>query len=134
MKMLLLIGLLATASCAAGDTAEPARTAKAEGRLDQFLAGKVASQPQSCITRREAERQEVVDDRTIIFRVSSNRVIRNDISPSCPGLDRQAAIIRVSPSTSICRGEIFEVRDLTSGISYGSCTFGDFTEYRTPRR
>lgn len=134
MKTPLVLGLLLTALCIAVDTTAPARTAKAEARLDQLLAGKVARSPQLCITRQEAERQEVIDDRTIIFRPTPNRIIRNDISPSCRGLDRQVAMVRISPGTSLCRGEIFELRDLSTGIDLGSCTFGEFTEYRTPRR
>ena len=41
-----------------------------------------------------------------------------------------AEIIRQSISANICSGEIFEVRDSGTGFSYGSCSYGEFTEYR----
>lgn len=134
MKTLLVLSLLFTASCGAQVATAPMRDEKAMARLDLLLGGKVAGQTRSCISRRDAERQEIIDDRTIIYRANSQRIIRGDISPSCTGLSHHSTLIRRSISSEICAGEIFEVRDAGSGFNHGSCTYGEFTEYNTPIR
>lgn len=134
MKIWLLLPFLLTASCSAGVATAPVSDAKAQARLDLLLGGKVAGETRSCIPRRDAQRQEIIDDRTIIYRASSQRVIRGDISPSCTGLSRNSTLIRRSVSSDICAGEIFEVRDAGTGFHRGACSYGEFTEYRAPGR
>lgn len=127
-KTLLLLPLL-LAGCSAGVATEPVRSAKAETRLGQLLAGKVAGRTQSCISRRDADQQTVIDDRTILFYTNRSRLFRSEIA-NCPRLGNRSTLIRQSISSNICSGEIFEVRDSGTGMSYGACTYGDFTEYR----
>lgn len=134
MKNLLLLPLLLNASCSANVTTAPVSDAKAQARLDLLLGGKNAGATRSCISRRDAVRQEIIDDRTIIYGGNSQRVIRGDIAPSCVGLNRNSTLIRRSVSSDICAGEIFEVRDAGSGVPRGSCVYGEFTEYRAPGR
>lgn len=129
MTRMLLLAPLLLAGCGADVATDPVRSAKAETRLGQLLAGKVAGRSQSCITRFDAERQTVIDGRTIIYNGNRARLYRTEIA-NCPGLDDRSTLIRQSTSTNICRGEIFEVRDSGTGFSHGSCTYGDFTEYR----
>lgn len=135
MKLLLALPLLLSA-CGANVAADPVRVAQAETRLGELLAGKTAGRVMTCLPRQYAERQTIIDERTIIFRPNAgrSRVYRSDLSPSCPGLDRYSTLIRRSTQTSICSGEIFEVRDSGTQFPQGSCTFGDFTEYRAPER
>lgn len=133
MKTLLLLPLLLTASCGAGVVADPVRSSKAETRLTQLLAGKVAGRTTSCINQRDANEQRVIDERTIIYRTGRNKLYRTEID-QCPRLDSRSTLIRRTTSPNICSGEIFEVRDAGTGFSYGSCTFGEFTEYRTANR
>jgi len=127
-KTLLLMPLL-LAGCGVGVAGDPVRSAKAETRLGQLLAGKVAGRTQSCISRIDADRQTVIDGGTIIFNGNRSRLYRTDIA-NCPRLDDRTTMIRRSTSSSICSGEIFEVRDSGTGFSHGSCSYGDFVEYR----
>ena len=131
MRMLLLAPFL-LAGCAAGVADDPVRTARAETRLGELLGGKEPGRRLSCLPRMNAERQTIIDERTILFRPSAGRgrVYRSDLETPCPRLDTTSTIIRRSTSSSICAGEIFEVRDSGTQMSYGSCTFGPFTEYR----
>ena len=132
MKMLLALPLLLI-SCAAG-APEPVRTVKMETRLTELLRGKVAGATRSCIPLRTATRQTIIDDRTIIYRVSANQLFRSDLDPSCSGLDDRSTLIHRTTSNNLCSGEIFEYRDAGMSFPRGSCTFGPFTEYRTVRR
>lgn len=129
MRVLLILPVLLAASCSAGMAADPVRTAKAETRLSEMLAGKVAGETRSCIRQLDAREQRVIDARTIIYRTGRNRLYRTEIE-DCPRLSNHSTLIRRTISTNICSGEIFEVRDSGTGMSYGSCTFGEFTEYR----
>lgn len=133
MKTLLLAPALLLASCGAAVADAPQRSAKAETELTRLLAGKVAGETRSCILQREARDQRNIDERTIIFGAGRSRLYRNDIPGGCPRLDNRSTIIRSSPTNTICSGEIFEVRDSGTGFVYGSCTFGEFTEYRNAR-
>jgi len=128
-----LLAPILLAGCSAGVATEPVRSAKAETRLSQLLAGKVAVGTQLCIPNRDANRQTVIDERTILYRVGTSKVYRNDIPGGCLGLDSRSTLIRRTTGSNLCGGEIFEVRDSGTGFSRGSCAFGDFTEYRTPR-
>ena len=136
MKLFFALPLLLLSACGANVAADPVRTAKAETELGRLLAGKTPGRVLTCLPRQYAERQTIIDERTIIFRPNAgrSRVYRSDISPSCAGLDRNSTIIRRSTQTSICSGEIFEVRDSGTQFPRGSCTFGDFTEYKAPDR
>lgn len=134
MKLSYLLPLLLTASCSAEVATAPVRDARAEARLAQLLGDKVQGATRSCISRRDAERQEIIDDSTIIYRPGNDRVIRGTMAPACTGLDRNSTLIRRSIGTDICAGEIFEVRDAGTLFPRGSCSYGDFTEYSTPTR
>lgn len=134
MKTLFLLPLLAMSSCSAGVATEPVRSAKAETRLGELLSGKVAGRTQACINQRDANDQRIIDNSTILYRVGRDRVYRNDIPGGCPRLDSRSTLIRRTISPSICSGEIFEVRDSGTGMSYGSCSYGEFTEYRSAAR
>lgn len=133
MKTLALLPLLLLASCGAAVADSPTRSSRADNELTRLLSGKVAGQTRSCISQRDATDQRNIDERTIIFRAGRDRLYRNDIPGGCPRLDNRSTIIRASPTSTICSGEIFEVRDSGTGFTYGSCTFGEFTEYRTAR-
>lgn len=134
MKLSLLLPVLLLASCSADVATSAVRNARAEARLATLLGGKVQGATRSCISRRDAERQEIVDESTIVYRAGGDRVIRGNIAPSCSGLGRHSTLVRRSISPDICRGEIFEVRDAGSQFPRGSCSYGDFTEYRSPAR
>lgn len=132
IKTALLASSLMLAGCA-GSSAEPVRTAKSENQMTRLLAGKTAGKTRSCIPLRSADRQTIIDERTILYRASSKLVYRNDLPVSCAGLDDRSTLIHRTTLPSICSGEIFEYQDAGTGFTRGSCSFGEFTEYRTPR-
>ena len=128
-RSLLLAPLLALAACAAdGPAPDFERTAQDQERLDQRLVGLASTGRVSCVPAFEAREQRIIDERTILFYTGRNRVYRTEIE-NCPRLDRRSTIIRRSTVPSICRNEIFEVRDSGTQFSYGSCTFGDFERF-----
>ena len=129
---LLLIGAT-LASCAVAP--QPGRSARAENRFQQLLAGKVAGPAVSCLPSYRATDMVVIDDQTIAFRDGSRRVWVANLSHSCSNLGsgHYALVTKTFGGTGLCRGDIGQVADLTNGFTVGSCVFGDFTPYEKPR-
>jgi hypothetical protein len=128
----LLIGATLTA-CAAAP--QPGRSAKAENRFQQLLAGKVAGPAVSCLPTFRANDMVVIDDQTIAFRDGSRRVWVANLSHSCSNLGsgHYALVTKRYGGTGLCRGDIGQVADLSTGMTVGSCVFGDFTPYEGTR-
>lgn len=128
----LLLVAAALGSCATGP--EPARTAEAQAHLDKLIAGKVPSEPISCLRHQRANDMVVIDDGTVLFK-DGRTVYRNDFQGgSCSNLGRgNYALVTRTSGSGLCRGDIAEVRDLSAGMAVGSCVLGDFVPYRAPR-
>jgi len=128
--------LLVAAALAACSTAPQPRTAKAEAHLDKMLAGKVAQKPVDCLPTHRSGDMVVIDDNTILFRQSSSKVFRNDLNGgACSGLGSgsYALVTKQYGGMGLCRGDIAQVMDLSTGMTVGSCILGDFVPYTTPR-
>jgi hypothetical protein len=130
MSLLLLTAALG--ACTTGP--QPGRSAEAEAHLQQLLAGKVAARPVSCLAHYRSNDMVVIDDGTVVFK-NGRTVYRNDFQGgSCDQLGRgHYALVTRTSGGGLCRGDIAEVRDLSAGITVGSCVLGDFVPYATPR-
>lgn len=122
----------ATAVIAAPDAA-PALSAKDQAKLDKALAGKTAGASQTCIPLVQIRNTTYVGNRTILYRISSNLVYRNDPPGGCPGLREGAGLITTTTTGMLCSGDIAQVRDFVAGFSTGACALGDFVPYRTAK-
>lgn len=131
MKTVCLLPLLPLAACT-GLGEEPVRTQRAETRLTEALAGKVAGQPQRCLPRYRRNEQQIVDRNTILYRNGRDLVYRNDPAGGCGGLDPTRTVVVTTLNGDYCRGDIIRVVDQTSGAPVGSCAFSDFVPYYTP--
>lgn len=127
----LLLIAPALASCSMG-VEPPVRSAQADARLQQMLAGKVAGPPMSCLPNRMANNMMVVDAETIAFRDGS-RVYVNNLSGGCGMLGGSRTLVLRNPTGSLCSGQIAEIVDVNVGAPVGGCVFGDFVPY-TPIR
>jgi len=128
---LLLVGAT-LASCMGAP--QPGRSAKAESRFQQLLAGKVAGPAVSCLPSYRANDMVVIDDQTVAFREGSRRVWVTNLQHSCSNLGsgHYALVTKRFGGSGLCRGDIGQVADLTNGITVGSCVFGDFVPYVKP--
>jgi hypothetical protein len=128
-----LILAATVAGCAIAPPPPAAIDVRAQTRLAQLVAGKVAGPPRSCLPSYRSRDMVVIDDRTIVFRESPGRVWVMHPQNECNLLSagRYALITRTS-TTQLCRGDIGEVADPVSGASVGSCVMGDFVPYTRP--
>ena len=131
MKILIPLPFLALAACT-GVGGEPVRTARAETRLTQALAGLVPGEPQRCLPRFRRNDQEIIDRGTILYRDGRDRVYRNDPPGGCGSLDPTRTLVVTSFNDEYCRGDIIRVLDQSTGTIVGSCSFSDFVPYTRP--
>ena len=133
MRSMSLLILAATlGACSTGP--QPGRSAQAEAHLQQLLAGKTPMQPTSCLPHYRANDMVVIDANTVVFK-NGQTVYRNDFQGgACSNLGNGSyALVTRTSGDGLCRGDIAEVKDLTNGITVGSCVLGDFVPYAKPR-
>ena len=92
-----------------------------------------AGAPAACVDTRDLRGNRSVGDAAIIFGGQGRRVWVNRPAGGCPSLDYGRALQTRTPSTRLCRGDIANVFDPVSGMSFGSCGLGDFTPYERRR-
>jgi hypothetical protein len=135
-KFVPIVLMAVVAGCTAPPPRSPMVDQKAQARLAQLLHGKVAGEPQSCLPSYSANDMVVIDDYTIGFREGTRRVWINKPAGGCNLLSAgpYALLTRNVASSGTCRGDIAHVVDTMSGMTVGSCVFGDFVPYTTPGR
>ncbi len=132
---LLLIAAAGLGSCA---TASPEQVAAAAARdqakLASLTAGKVAGPPMSCLSNWRSRDMVVVNENVVAFRDGRNRVYINNMNGPCNGLGpMRGTLVTQTTGTSLCRGDIAQVLDMTSRTNIGACSFGDFIPFTTGR-
>ena len=130
--------ILASAAALGGCmTAPPApRSAAGEQYLQQMLAGKAAGPARSCLPTYRSSDMVIVDDDTILFRDGRNRVWRSEMRGGCSRLDSgfYTLVTRSFGGQGPCGGDIAELVDTSTGMTAGSCVWGDFVPYTGPGR
>ncbi|HUP67927.1 MAG TPA: hypothetical protein VM145_06930 [Sphingomicrobium sp.] len=127
---LLLIGA-AIAGCSTAPPPPAMRTAQGQEQFQRLLAGKVAGPPTSCLPSYRASDMRVIDEDTVIFRQSANRVYLGHFAGGCNMLGQAgyALVTRQVGSSGLCSGDIATVVDTHNGFTVGSCVIGDFVPY-----
>jgi hypothetical protein len=120
--------MLLAAPAMSGTTTE--LTEKQQTQLHQRLEGRTAGEARTCINRHDQREMTVISDDILIFSSGRNArtIYVNKPYGGCPDADRN--ILSYSrPSSSLCKGEIVNLIDNSSGMSMGSCAFGEFVAY-----
>lgn len=121
---------LTAAALAAVPAASTVRT-KDDAELARATAGRTAGKPIDCIARNRTDDFAVVGS-AMIFRQTSRTTYVNRLSPGCDKRSLRSTLVFRSPSSQLCRGEIVEAVDPQSGVTWGSCTVGQFVPYDRP--
>ena len=115
------------AAALAGCTAPPP---SASSPAMPELAGRVAGQPQRCVTFLQGEGLQIAGPATLTFR--SGRTIWVNSVPQCARL-RHTDILVVEPfGTQYCRGDFVRTRDNQTLIPGTGCRLNDFVPYTRP--
>ena len=124
LRAILPIVLLATAGAAPAD-----RAARAEAGLARDLAGLRAGAPQDCIRHLEARSSRIYGS-TVLFKVSSGLIYRNDTHGGCMESGMQTAFSTDTVTNRLCAGDAAKTFDPQAGVLTGTCTLGQFVPYR----
>lgn len=130
-------GILAACAGASAERASLAdKHAHNDAKVAAELQGLKPSPPQNCIDsyRLRNVSGEPYGD-TLLYRINSTLVYRNDTSGACYGLDRGDTLIdQFYPGnkygrTELCRGDPLYSRNLRQSAPTGSCTRGAWVAY-----
>lgn len=127
-SLTLLIAVLATACMSAGSPRE--LSAEGQARLDRALAGRTAGQAANCLVQRDIRETNTIADGIMLFEGLHDTIWVNRGNGSCSALRYGRAFHTVTPSTSLCSGDVVTVFDPSSGIEFGGCSLGEFVPYR----
>ncbi len=131
MKKLLFsipIAMLLAAPAVSGE--KIALTEKQQTKLDMRLDGRTAGEARSCINMNDQRDMTVISDDILIFGSHRNAktVYVNKPYGGCRNADRNILSYR-RPTSSLCRGDGIQLIDNSTGMSMGSCAFGEFVPY-----
>ncbi|HEY8592150.1 MAG TPA: hypothetical protein VIL42_04700 [Sphingomicrobium sp.] len=103
-------------------------------RLGQLLAGRVAGQPRQCLNAsRSADLLPVAGNYVAYRDLGTIYVSRTDGICDTRRSSNTLVTRSVGLSSGPCRGDTAYVVDSGSGMTVGSCTFGDFVPYDRAR-
>lgn len=117
-------------ACETVDSQPQQRSASQQRSYDKALAGKLPGKAESCLPLQRSNDMVVIDDDTILYRDGRTTYVNKPLG-GCNNLGNGSyALVTQSQGSQLCRGDIAQVRDLTAGITVGSCALGDFVPYR----
>ena len=131
MRMLLLAAAATSlVACETTDSQPAQRSERQQQTFDKALAGKVPGKAEKCLPLQRSNDMEVIDDDTILYRDGRTTYVNQPLG-SCNLLGRGSyALVTRSQGSQLCRGDIANVVDASTGVTVGSCALGDFVPYR----
>jgi hypothetical protein len=124
--------VLLAMGCTASAGMQSSRADRAERELAKALEGRVAGEPQSCISSSFTNGPQVISDKTLLYRPVGKTVWRNDIIGSCPSLGPNETIVLEIYGGQICANDRFRVINPGVNIPSASCRLGKFVPYKKP--
>lgn len=130
---ILLIATAATSlvACETTDSQPAQRSERQQQTFDKALAGKVPGKAEKCLPLQRSNDMVVIDDDTILYRDGRTTYVNQPLG-SCNNLGNgsYALVTQSGNGSMLCRGDISNVVDATTGVTVGSCALGDFVPYR----
>jgi len=137
MRPLILLPLIGSLIGLGGCAQSPAEIARAADqqqaaqiKLDKALAGLQRGATTSCIPSIYPSAHTEAYGSTLLYRVSRSLVFRTDTAGGCENIARGDILVTKQLEGRPCRGDIATTVSPVSRTFTGSCSFGDFTEYR----
>ena len=125
---------LATLALAALAVTAPASAEQSKGdeQLAKLLEGRVAGEPQKCITLSSVSSSQIVDETAIVYRIGSTLWV-NRPDGGAESLDDDDILVIKTTGSRLCNIDTVELRDQGSRMYAGFVSLGDFVPYRRPR-
>ena len=126
--------LIATILSAAILAAAPAAAAKdkptGEEKLAKMLDGRVAGEPQDCITLSSATSSQIVDKTAVVYRIGSTLWVNRPKSGAESLDDYDSVLVTKLNGTRLCSIDTIELHDRASHMYKGFLALGEFVPYR----
>ena len=122
------LGLLAAPAVQADDHKE---MTKGEAKLAKMLEGRVAGEPESCITTIGSRSMQRIDDTALVYK-SGKTIWVNDTKTPESIDDGDYLVIRKFSGSQLCRTDQVTTRDRASNMFSGVIFLDDFIPYRLP--
>ncbi len=100
-----------------------------EQKVSLALTGLSAGEPERCI-RLSPRPSWTVHGSVILFQVGSRHVWKNTTRGQCGGFD-DILVTRLWRN-QLCKGDLIQTVDRTTGHFSGTCVLGEFVPYRQP--
>lgn len=125
--------LIPTLLAAAAIAAAPAATAREkldpEAKLAKLLEGRVAGEPQDCISLSSARSSQIIDKTAIVYRAGSTLWV-NRPKGGAESLDDDDILVTRTTGSQLCSIDPVELRDRSSHFYTGFVSLGEFVPYR----
>lgn len=118
---------------AAAITAAPAATAREklapEDELAKLLEGRVAGEPQDCISLSTARSSQIIDKTAIVYKSGSTYWV-NRPKGGAESLDDDDILVTKTTGSQLCSIDAVELRERTSHFYTGFVSLGEFVPYK----
>lgn len=93
-------------------------------------------EPKSCVRRSDIRSTDIVDDRTIDFKMRNGDIYRNSLPHRCGGLRFEEAFSYKTSVNQLCHVDIIRVLDTTGGRidTREACGLGKFQKIEKTKR
>ncbi|MEO9635125.1 MAG: hypothetical protein ABJF89_09465 [Parasphingorhabdus sp.] len=123
--------IIASALAAGGVALAAEKTSKD----DKYIIETVG-EPKTCINRSQIRSTDVIDDRTIDFKMRGGDIYRNKLPNKCNGLGFEESFSYRTSTNQLCNVDIIRVLNQTGGRleTRGACGLGKFQQIEKTRK
>jgi len=125
----LIPALLAAAAIAAAPAATAREKLAPEDQLAKLLEGRVAGEPQDCISLSTARSSQIIEKTAIVYKVGSTYWV-NRPKGGAESLDDDDILVTKTIGSQLCSIDAVELRDRTSHMYAGFVSLGQFVPYK----
>jgi hypothetical protein len=126
------ISLMLAAVLVAAVPAAGAEKLAPEAQLSRAVEGRVAGAAVDCINLRPMNSTQIIRDSAIIYDAGSTLYVNRPRS-GAQSLDSWNTLFTRSHGSQLCRGDVVEVVDPTTGTTRGLVFLGEFVPYKRAR-
>lgn len=126
---LLFPTLIAAAAIAATPAASAREKLDPEAKLAKLLEGRVAGEPQDCISLTNARSSQIIDKTAIVYRAGSTLWV-NRPRGGASSLDDDDIMVTKTIGSQLCSIDTVQLHDRTSNMYSGFVSLGEFVPYR----
>ncbi|HWV60100.1 MAG TPA: hypothetical protein VN034_05570 [Sphingopyxis sp.] len=125
----LIPALIAAAAVAAAPAATAREKLEPEAELAKLLEGRVAGEPQDCISLSTARSSQIIDKTAIVYKAGSTYWV-NRPRGGAASLDDDDILVTRLTGSQLCSIDTVELRDRASRMYSGFVSLGEFVPYR----